>query len=237
MDLHVNLDHVATLRQARGTDYPSPAAAAEIALAAGASGITLHLREDRRHAQESDLWAIKRQFSCPLTLEMAATAELAEFASELQPTQITLVPERRAELTTEGGLALADPTIRARLREYLGTLAASGSRVSLFIDPEPANVAYAAELGAQAVELHTGPFALAPQARELARLLSTAQQATQCGLQVNAGHGLHHQNLSSLVQQPMLAQTISELHIGHGLVARAVLVGMQAATAEIKVQL
>jgi pyridoxine 5-phosphate synthase len=228
--LGVNIDHVATLRQARGTDYPSVIEAARIAEAAGADAITIHLREDRRHIQDQDVEALAGTLSTRMNLELALTDEMLGIAERIRPADVCLVPERRAELTTEGGLNLnADP---ARLRAACQRLGEAGIRVSLFIDPEPEALDRAAEAGAPVVELHTGCYADArgdAVAHELARLQSATQHGRALGLQVNAGHGLHRDNLAPVVG----IAGLRELNIGHAIIARAVFVGLDAAVREV----
>ena len=230
MLLGVNIDHVATLRQARGTDYPSVIEAARVAEAAGADAITIHLREDRRHIQDHDVEDLAGTLTTRMNLELALTDEMLSFAERIRPADVCLVPERRAELTTEGGLNLdADP---ARLKAACQRLSEAGIRVSLFIDPDPAALDQAAEVGAPVVELHTGCYAEArgpAVAEELARLQRALQHGLNLGLQVNAGHGLHRDNLA-----PVVALTgLRELDIGHAIIARAVFVGLDAAVREV----
>ena len=230
--LGVNIDHVATLRQARHTRYPDPVQAALLAEQAGADSITVHLREDRRHIQERDVRLLRALVQTRLNLEMAVTAEMLAFAVELAPQACCLVPERRAELTTEGGL-----DVQAHEEDIAAAccrLAAVGITVALFIDPDPAQVAASLRTGAAAVELHTGAYADAihpsERARELARLVATAAQAAGAGLAVHAGHGLNYANVA-----PVAAiAPIVELNIGHAIVARAVLSGMHEAVREMK---
>lgn len=230
--LGVNVDHVATLRQARGTPYPDPVRAALAAEDAGADGITVHLREDRRHIQERDVRLLRQILATKLNLEMAATDEMLAIACEVAPQDVCLVPERRAELTTEGGLDVAGE--RARYRSVAARLAAAGVRVSLFIDPDPVQVEAAAAAGAPVVELHTGSYADATTKEEKgiesSRLQTAAHKAHQLGLVVNAGHGLHYRNVAGVLGLAGLA----ELNIGHAIVARAVFVGLSAAVAEMK---
>lgn len=230
--LGVNVDHVATLRQARGTTYPDPVEAALAAEKAGADGITVHLREDRRHIRERDVRLLKERVATKLNLEMAVTPEMLEFACGLQPQDVCLVPERRAELTTEGGLDVASGI--DRYREAVSQLSAVGIRVSLFIDPDPGQIRAAAEAGAPVVELHTGAYANAEseaeKSHEIKRLMSSSEKALEHGVVVNAGHGLHYRNVAGVLGLPGLA----ELNIGHAIVARAVFVGMPAAVAEMK---
>ncbi|NCU00808.1 pyridoxine 5'-phosphate synthase [Candidatus Macondimonas diazotrophica] len=230
--LGVNIDHVATLRQARRTVYPDPVQAAFLAEQAGADSITVHLREDRRHIQDRDVRLLRTLVQTRLNLEMAVTAEMVNLAVELAPQACCLVPERREELTTEGGL-----DVRAReeeIAESCGRLAAAGITVALFIDPDPEQIAASLRTGAVAVELHTGAYAEATtpaeRARELARLATAADLAAQNGLVVHAGHGLNYVNV-----EPIAAiAPIAELNIGHAIVARAVLTGMAEAVREMK---
>jgi pyridoxine 5-phosphate synthase len=231
--LYVNVDHVATIRQQRGTRYPDPVAAAVLCELAGADGITVHLREDRRHIQDRDVRVLRETVRGVLNLEMAATEEMLAFAREVKPDFCTLVPEKRQERTTEGGLAVAPGGPVERVTH---ALADAGIGVSLFIDPEPGVVEAAARLGGVGtVELHTGYYCLAParsaeMARQLQRLELAARAAGDAGLRLGAGHGLDHANLAPVVGLPGL----EELNIGHGIVARAVLIGMQAAVAELR---
>ncbi len=232
MRLGVNVDHVATLRQARGVDYPDPVEAALVAEAAGADGITVHLREDRRHIQERDVEELRRRLRVKLNLEMAVTDAMVDFALRVQPGDACFVPERREELTTEGGLDVAGHA--ARITVAARRLAAAGIRVSLFIDPDPAQVRASRSAGVHAVELHTGDYANAAgdaaRGRQLARLRLAAAEAALLGLEVHAGHGLTVANV-----RPVAAiAEIVELNIGHSIVARAVLVGMAAAVREMR---
>ena len=231
MRLGVNIDHVATLRQARGTPYPDPCEAAREALAGGADFITLHLREDRRHIQDADVYRLRQQLTVKMNLEMAVTEQMVGIACEVRPADCCLVPERREELTTEGGLDVAGA--RDRIARAVARLADAGVRVSLFIDPDPLQLEAAARSGAPVVELHTGAYAqLTGDAREneLARLHRAARQAAELGLVVNAGHGLHRDNLAPIAALP----GVEELNIGHAIVARAVFVGMRTAVAEVR---
>ncbi len=232
MLLGVNIDHVATLRQARGTKYPDPVQAAIEAEQAGADAITLHLREDRRHIQERDVVTLKDILLTRMNLEMAVTEEMLTIAERIKPEECCLVPERREELTTEGGLDVAGQ--KGRMREACQRLAAAGVRVSLFIDADPAQISAAAEVGAPVIEIHTGHFADAEerQARqtEYARIVTAVELGTSLGLHVNAGHGLNYQNVSQIAQIPQ----IQELNIGHAIVARAVFTGLQEAVREMK---
>jgi pyridoxine 5-phosphate synthase len=229
--LGVNIDHVATLRQARGGRSPDPLLAALVAEQWGADAITLHLREDRRHVQDRDVEAMRTALQTRMNLEVAATGEMLAVALRVQPRDVCLVPERRLEVTTEGGLDVAaqERTIAGACRE----LAAGGIRVSLFIDPDEAQVDAAARAGAPVVELHTGAYAEAQgaeRARELRRLAAAAKRATDAGLVANAGHGLDYHNV-----QPVAALTdIAELNIGHAIVSRAVMSGFGPAVAEMK---
>ena len=232
MRLGVNVDHVATLRQARGVDYPDPVEAALVAEAAGADGITVHLREDRRHIQQRDVEELRRRLRIKLNLEMAVTDAMVDLALGVRPGDACFVPERREELTTEGGLDVAGHA--ARVTAAARRLAAAGVRVSLFIDPDPAQVRASRHAGVHAVELHTGDYANAAgdaeRGRQLARLRRAAAEAALLGLEVHAGHGLTVANV-----RPVAAiAEIVELNIGHSIVARAVLVGMAAAVREMR---
>jgi len=226
--LGVNIDHVAGLRQARGERYPEPVDAALTAERAGADGITLHLREDRRHIQDRDVFVLRDVLQTPMNLELAITDEMIANARQVRPAHCCLVPEKRQELTTEGGLDVAAQ--RERVRRACAELADAGVRVSLFIDPEAAQIEAAAEVGAPAVELHTGDYAQRPGAEALQRLARCAEQARAAGLEVHAGHGLHYHNV-----QPVAAiAPIVELNIGHSIVARAVFNGLAEAVREMK---
>jgi pyridoxine 5-phosphate synthase len=229
--LGVNIDHVATLRQVRRGRYPDPVHAALSAESAGADSITLHLREDRRHIQDQDVRALRPLLQTRMNLEMAVTDEMLAIAASVLPADCCLVPERRAELTTEGGLdVLAQPQ---RLRAAVGELTRAGVRVALFIDPERAQIEGAAHAGAPVVELHTGAYAQASggaAATELERLRVATRLAASLGLTVHAGHGLNYHNV-----QPVAAiAEISELNIGHALIAHALFVGLPAAVREMK---
>jgi len=232
MLLGVNIDHVATLRQARGTRYPDPIQAAIAAESAGADSITLHLREDRRHIQERDVRMLRDILQTRMNLEMAVTDEMLEIALQLGPQDCCLVPERREELTTEGGLDVAGQL--PRIREACKRLAAAGIRVSLFIDADPDQIDAAAASGAPCIEIHTGHFADAAQGLaqtgELARIVEAVRLGEQAGLTVHAGHGLHYHN----VQKIAAIQGIRELNIGHAIMARALFTGLEAAVAEMK---
>jgi pyridoxine 5-phosphate synthase len=229
--LGVNIDHVATLRQVRRGRYPDPVHAALSAESAGADSITLHLREDRRHIQDQDVRALRPLLQTRMNLEMAVTDEMLAIAASVLPADCCLVPERRAELTTEGGLdVLAQPQ---RLRAAVGELTRAGVRVALFIDPERAQIEGAAHAGAAVVELHTGAYAQASgaaAATELERLRVATRFAASLGLTVHAGHGLNYHNV-----QPVAAiAEITELNIGHALIAHALFVGLPAAVREMK---
>ncbi|MBU6469857.1 MAG: pyridoxine 5'-phosphate synthase [Gammaproteobacteria bacterium] len=230
--LGVNIDHVATLRQARGTRYPDPVEAALLAESAGADSITVHLREDRRHIQERDVQLLRQVLQTRMNLEMAATAEMLAFACATRPEDCCLVPERRRELTTEGGLQLQAQ--RQTLTPVCAQLAEAGIRVALFIDPQPEQVEVAAQLRVPAVELHTGRYADAPderaQAQELHRLRAAAQQAARLGIEVHAGHGLNYHNV-----MPVAAiAEIVELNIGHSIMARALMIGLPEAVRDMQ---
>jgi pyridoxine 5-phosphate synthase len=234
LELGVNIDHVATLRQQRGTRYPDPVHAALIAEQAGADNITLHLREDRRHIQERDVRALRGLLATRMNLEMAATGEMLEFACEIQPADCCLVPERRAELTTEGGLDVraAQPAIRAACER----LAKAGIRVALFVDPVIEQLDAAADCGAAVVELHTGEFAEAEgaqQVQQLERLRLAARHALGRRLEVHAGHGLNYRNVGPVAA---IAE-INELNIGHAIIAQAVFDGLGAAVREMRAQM
>jgi pyridoxine 5-phosphate synthase len=229
--LGVNVDHVATLRQARRVGYPDPVEAALVAERAGADGITVHLREDRRHIQDRDVEALRRRLHVPLNLEMAVAAPIVELAVALRPPNVCLVPERREEVTTEGGLDVVGR--EARLRAAVDRLTAAGVCVSLFVDPDPAQLAAGAALGVPAVELHTGDYANAVGAEaegHLERLRAGAAMARRLGLEVHAGHGLTVANVGRVVG----IEEIVELNIGHSIVARALFVGMDAAVREMR---
>ena len=231
MRLYINVDHVATVRQARRTDEPDPVRAAVLAELGGADGITVHLREDRRHIHDRDVELLRRTIRTPLNLEIAATSEMERIARDTGPYQVTLVPERREEITTEGGLALADAM--DPITSVVRGLAEDGIRTSLFIDPDLDTVRRAAELGADAIELHTGEFANARGAdrnRQVERLQAAAELGRGLGLAVHAGHGLTYENVA-----PVAAlRGCEELNIGHSVVSRAVLVGLERAVREMK---
>ena len=230
--LHVNVDHVATLRQARGTAYPDPVEAAAMCELAGADGITVHLREDRRHISDRDVEVLRRTVKTLLNLEMAATDAMIAFAVRVKPDLVTLVPEKREERTTEGGLDVVKN--EALVRHAVTALAAAGVPVSLFIDPETAQIDASLAVGAAAIELHTGDYANAttPLARteELARLAGAAHHASSIApsLKLAAGHGLSARNVGELLRR---VPTIQELNVGHAIVSDAVLIGMERAVA------
>jgi pyridoxine 5-phosphate synthase len=230
--LGVNIDHVATVREARGTRYPEPIQAALVAEQAGADAITLHLREDRRHIQDRDVELLRGILHSRMNLEMAATAEMGRIAAALRPQDCCLVPERREELTTEGGLDVAGR--RPELSEFCAMLAEAGVRVSLFIDPEPVQIDAAAEIGAPVVELHTGQYAeaatAADRAAELTRLAGAVSHGLGLGLQVNAGHGLDYHNTAAIAALP----GVRELNIGHAIIGRAIFSGLAAAVSDMK---
>jgi pyridoxine 5-phosphate synthase len=231
LHLGVNIDHVATLRQVRGTSYPRPAEAAVMAEQAGADSITVHLREDRRHIQDHDLTAIKDVMRTHMNLEMAVTEEMLGIAAEIGPRDCCLVPEKRRELTTEGGLDVAGQ--QDKLRDACTRLAEAGIRVSLFIDPDPAQLDAAAAVGAPVVELHTGAYAEAEgkaQSHELKRINDAAAHGNDIGLVINAGHGLHYRNVAAVASIPQIV----ELNIGHAIIARAVFDGLSAAVSDMK---
>lgn len=230
--LGVNIDHVATVRQARGTRYPEPLQAALVAEQAGADLITLHLREDRRHIQDRDVELLRGVLQTRMNLEMAATDEMVSIAARIRPHDCCLVPERREELTTEGGLDVAGQ--REALSERCQALAEAGVRVSLFIDPEPLQLEAAREVGAPVVELHTGHYANAAtrgeRAAALARIREAVARARALGLEVNAGHGLDYHNVKAIAA----IAGVRELNIGHAIVARALFSGLERAVRDMK---
>ena len=241
MRLHINIDHVATVRQARRTDEPDPVRAAVLAELGGADGITVHLREDRRHIQDRDVDLLMRTVRTGVNLEIAAVADMVEAALTLRPMAVTLVPERREEITTEGGLSLEEGAQRQRVRDCVERLRAASIRTSLFIDPDAAAIEACLELRVDAVELHTGAYAhrwaerRAPDggdrlSDEVGRIRRAAAQARALGLDVHAGHGLTYENVAHVAALP----GIEELNIGHSVVSRAVLVGMERAVREMK---
>ncbi|WP_295997020.1 pyridoxine 5'-phosphate synthase [Rugamonas sp.] len=231
IDLGVNIDHVATLRNARGTVYPDPIRAALMAEQAGADCITLHLREDRRHIKDADVIALAPQLITRMNLEAAVTQEMIDFACRIKPADVCLVPEKRSEVTTEGGLDVVSHfhAVQAAVRQLQG----EGIRVSLFIDADQAQIAAAADIGAPVIELHTGRYADtagAEQAAELERIKAGVLFGAARGLKVNAGHGLHYTNVQAIAAIP----DIAELNIGHAIVAHAVFVGWENAVREMK---
>ena len=232
IQLGVNIDHVATLRQQRGTRYPSPVQAALLAESAGADVITLHLREDRRHIRDEDVDTLRPLLQTRMNLEMAVTDEMIAIARRVRPHDACLVPEKRAELTTEGGLDVAGQF--DKVRAACAALADAGIRVSLFIDADRAQLAAARDAGAPVVEIHTGRFADAESAKErtleLARIQEAVAYGLQIGLRVNAGHGLHYHNVQEIAAIP----GIGELNIGHAIVAHALFVGWENAVREMK---
>jgi pyridoxine 5-phosphate synthase len=231
IELGVNIDHVATLRQARGTWYPDPVRAALLAEEAGADAITLHLREDRRHIQDRDVEALRSKLRTRMNLESAVTREMLAFALRIRPQDVCLVPERRMELTTEGGLDVAGQL--ERIADACRLLGDAGIRVSLFIDADRRQIDAAKAARAPAIEIHTGHYADAPAERrnaELAKVQDAAAYASAAGLKVNAGHGLNYDNVQPVAAIPGIA----ELNIGHAIVARAVFDGWQGAVREMK---
>ena len=232
MLLGINIDHVATLRNARGASYPSPLEAALVAETNGADAITLHLREDRRHIRDADVFAIKQAIKTRMNLEMAMTEEMLANALQVMPEDVCIVPEKRTEVTTEGGLDVVGQP--EKVREYVAKLHAAGIRVSLFIDADRAQIQAAYDGGARVIELHTGAYADAstPAARqaELAKIRDAAAFADGLGITVNAGHGLTIQNVGAIAQIPQIV----ELNIGHSIVAQAVFLGLPAAIAQMK---
>ena len=231
VELGVNIDHVATLRQARRGDQPDPVAAAVLAELGGADSITIHLREDRRHIQDRDLRVLKHTVSTRLNLELACAEEVLDIAADVRPDQATLVPERREEVTTEGGLDILSD--RSRVAQAIKKLQNHGIYVSLFLDPEEAQIEAAAQMGAEAVELHTGQYALERgEKRQLQweRLIRAAGLIRKLGLQLHAGHGLDYHNVQAIAAIP----DMHELNIGHSIVSRSVMVGMREAVAEMK---
>lgn len=230
--LGVNIDHIATLRQARGTRYPDPIYAAQIAEQAGADGITLHLREDRRHIQDHDVRRLAECIQTRMNLEMAVTDAMINFACEIKPAHCCLVPEKREELTTEGGLDVRSQ--QAQIQQACERLAVEHIDVSLFIDPDEEQIRAAVDCGAPTIELHTGAYADAPtsaqQRDELKRIIVAAQFAAKQGLVVNAGHGLHFHNTQAIAR----IEVIHELNIGHALMAQAFFSGLAKAVSDMK---
>jgi len=230
LELGVNIDHIATLRQARGTPYPDLLEAMRLVEDAGAHAITIHLREDRRHIQDQDVYDIKRLGTKRLNLEIAATDEMVAIACDVLPSDICLVPEKREEVTTEGGLDVVNHF--ARIKASTQRLSAEGMRVSLFIEPDLEHIRRVPDIGAPVIELHTGTYANTKgdaQLRELERLHKAAELAHSLEIQVNAGHGLDYQNTVAIAQIPAMR----ELNIGHAMVARAIFVGIRQATVEM----
>ena len=232
IELGINIDHVATLRQARGTSYPEPAHAVLIAEQSGADLITLHLREDRRHIVDDDVSTLRGLIQTRMNLEMAATEEMVVIASRIKPHDVCLVPEKREELTTEGGLDVFGR--KDSLRSTVQRLQDVGIKVSMFIDPEQQQIEASCEIGADAIEIHTGGFADAvsinSKESELARIESAIEFASTLPLRINAGHGLHYHNVSAVAALPGIA----ELNIGHAIIARAVFTGLGEAVSEMK---
>lgn len=228
--LHVNVDHVATLRQARGVNYPDPIPAASICEMAGAAGITIHLREDRRHIVDRDVDLMRKIVTTVLNLEMAATDEMISIAQTIRPDICTIVPEKREERTTEGGLAVASDV--KNMTAAVNELQEAGIRVSLFIDPTKEEIKASKETGAEMIELHTGDFCEAPFSQrdhEFNRIADGAKYAADLGLTVAAGHGLHYHNVANISKLP----EIVELNIGHSIISRAVFVGLEQAVRQM----
>jgi pyridoxine 5-phosphate synthase len=240
MRLYINIDHVATVRQARRTDEPDPVRAAVLAELGGADGITVHLREDRRHIQDRDVRLLMDTVRTGVNLELAAVPAMVAIALELRPMAVTLVPERREEITTEGGLDLVGPAARSRVADAVAAFRSAGIRNSLFIGPDAAVVQAARELGADAVELHTGAYAECWKGaqvksasrldEQLGRLRRAAAQARSIGLDVHAGHGLTYENVTPVAAIPQ----VEELNIGHAVIARAFFTGLDQAVSEMK---
>ena len=232
MELGVNIDHVATLRQARGTVYPDPIEAARIAEEAGADLITLHLREDRRHIVDHDIEILRGRVQTRMNLEMAATDEMVKIACRVRPDDVCLVPERRAELTTEGGLNVAGQ--KAILTQITLSLQKAGIRVSMFVDPDTLQIEASRDVGADAIEIHTGAYAeslsVTEEDREFERVVEAVTTGNKLALKVNAGHGLHYENVERIAS----IDGITELNIGHSIIARAVFLGLAGAVKEMK---
>ena len=230
--LGVNVDHIATIRQARGTIDPEPVAAAAIAELAGADGITVHLREDRRHIQDRDVELLRQTVQTPLNLEMASTDEMVAIACRIRPDAVTLVPEKRQELTTEGGLDVA--ACSQKLKEHIATLQEYGIIVSLFVDPDLNQIDQSFQVGADTIEIHTGSYCDAPSRgakwAELGKIEHAIHAAKHAGLGVNAGHGLNYHNIQAVVALGV----VEEFNIGHSIISRAVLVGLDRAVREMK---
>ena len=232
MELGVNIDHVATLRQARGTVYPDPIEAARIAEEAGADLITLHLRADRRHIVDHDIEILRGRVQTRMNLEMAATDEMVKIACRVRPDDVCLVPERRAELTTEGGLNVVGQ--KKLLAQVTLSLQKAGIRVSMFVDPDTLQIEASRDVGADAIEIHTGAYAEAlsvtEEAREFERVVEAVTTGNKLALKVNAGHGLHYENVERIAS----IDGITELNIGHSIIARAVFLGLAGAVKEMK---
>lgn len=233
--LGVNIDHVATVRNARGSNYPCPVKAAILAQSAGADGITAHLREDRRHISDNDISGLMQKLRIPLNLELAATEEMQEIAIRHKPHAVCIVPERREELTTESGLDVVGH--QERIKNFIKPLRDAGCRVSLFVDPDPIQIQCAADVGTQVVELHTGTYCETmyeggtdDRNREIQRLVSGANKASSLGLEVHAGHGLTYDTVKPIAAIP----EIVELNIGHFLVSEAIFCGLASAVAEMR---
>lgn len=230
-ELGVNIDHVATIRQARKTYEPDPVAAAVLAELAGADVITVHLREDRRHIQDRDVRVLRETVQVKLNLELSVTPEIVEIATHLKPQQATIVPEKREEVTTEGGLDVIGNL--DAVRRTVDALRSAGILVSLFLDPDPRQIDAGKELGCEAIELHTGKYALSngvERDRELAALVAAGKQIRNLGMLLHAGHGLNYQNVIPVARIPEM----QELNIGHSIISRAVLVGLERAVREMK---
>jgi pyridoxine 5-phosphate synthase len=230
-ELMVNIDHVATLREARGVYYPEPVYAASVVEMAGAAGIVVHLREDRRHIKDRDVRLLREVVRTRFNLEMAATEEMVSIAREIKPEMSTLVPEKRQELTTEGGLDVAG--MKGRITDVVGRLREQGILVSLFVDPDAAQVRASKETGAEMIEIHTGAYCEAEtegrRIEELKKVIIAARMAADLGLRVNAGHGLHYHNVADIASIP----EIDDLAIGHSIIARAVFVGLDRAVRDM----
>ncbi|HAY77908.1 MAG TPA: pyridoxine 5'-phosphate synthase [Gemmatimonadetes bacterium] len=232
MRLYVNVDHVATVRQARMTDEPDPVRAALMTEEAGADGITVHLREDRRHIQDRDVDLLMKMATTPVNLEVAAVEEMLALACEWRPTQVTIVPEKREEVTTEGGIALCTNEAFKSVADATRHLKQEGIRTSLFVDPDPDVIRVSADLGVEAIELHTGEYANTSNSermQQLRRLAKAANLARSLGLAVHAGHGLTYDNVTEVAA----ISELEELNIGHSIISRSVLVGIEKAVSEM----
>ena len=225
--LGVNIDHVATIRNARGGNHPCPVAAAKLAKASGADGITAHLREDRRHIKDLDIERLKKEVDLPLNFEMAATKEMLEMALKIKPHAACIVPEKRTEITTEGGLDVVHN--KESLKKYVTELASAGIRVSLFIDPNEAQIVASKELGVPVVELHTGAYAHGKKG-ELQRIVNAAKLVQLAGIECHAGHGLNFENVTNIAEIPEVA----ELNIGHFLIGEAIFLGLENAISQMR---